>query len=506
MAEPLRVRVTDVDFFMRNVRTRMPFRYGSACVLFAPILHVRLHVESETGTRAFGVAADILPPKWFDKDPNKDFEQNVADLLASAETAANAYLRLSEEQYWTPFELWRQGYSRALAHGDDTGLNHLTAGHGSSLMERAVIDAAGNIEDLGLHELIVLNRLGIHPDQIHSELGDVQLEEVFGLPPVEQMHVRHTVGLADPIVKSDIPPAERLQDGLPQSLEENLHTYGLKYFKVKVSARNEEDLERIRDIAGLLNAEIESEYFVSLDGNEQFKSVGQFLGLMEPIWRDPSLHRFAESIRYIEQPFDRSIALDGKVCATLSHLTQHRPVIIDESDSDLNSFKDAVMLGYTGVSSKNCKGVYKSLLNRMLVEKFNRVGDAEAAPRVIVRRHSQRPPHYFMTGEDLMNTPTVALQQDLTTLSVLGITHAERNGHQYFRGLDHLTGKEREECLAQHAGLYVPFEDSARLDIREGSLDLRSLRVPGLGVGVGVGFDSMTPLKEWKFESLSVTQ
>ena len=52
-------------------------------------------------------------------------------------------------------------------------------------------------------------------------------------------------------------------------------------------------------------------------------------------------------------------------------LAAHRPVIIDESDGELSSFPTALTLGYAGVSSKNCKGFYKSILNAARVARLN---------------------------------------------------------------------------------------------------------------------------------------
>ena len=54
-------------------------------------------------------------------------------------------------------------------------------------------------------------------------------------------------------------------------------------------------------------------------------------------------------------------------------------MIIDESDGDLDAFKSAVKLGYRGVSTKNCKGIFKSFLNRSLVERWNRRSKPGAA-------------------------------------------------------------------------------------------------------------------------------
>ena len=68
------MRIDSADFYMRNVHTRMPFKYGVAVLTSVPILHTIVNVTVE-GKRVQGIAADILPPKWFDKDPEKNSGQ-----------------------------------------------------------------------------------------------------------------------------------------------------------------------------------------------------------------------------------------------------------------------------------------------------------------------------------------------------------------------------------------------------------------------------------------------
>src|SRR3990172_6998796 len=98
-------------------------------------------------------------------------------------------------------------------------------------------------------------------------------------------------------------------------------------------------------------------------------------------------------------------------------------------------------LGYRGVSSKTCKGIYRSLVNRARCAAWN----AEAG--------SER---YFMSGEDLTIQSGLALQQDLALASLLGLTHVERNGHHYVNGMAALpAGGEAEggAFLAAHPDL-----------------------------------------------------
>ena len=93
--------------------------------------------------------------------------------------------------------------------------------------------------------------------------------------------MRHTVGLGDPITPGDITPADRVDDGLPQDLEASIRAYGLRYFKVKLTGAPERDLPRLRALARVLGRETGGEFFVTLDGNENFDSVSAFRDFQE---------------------------------------------------------------------------------------------------------------------------------------------------------------------------------------------------------------------------------
>ena len=199
------IRLEDVRFYMRNVHTRMPFKYGAAVLTAVPILHVVAQGALKNGTPVQGVAADILPPKWFDKDPAKSYEDNVADLLWAAQAARAAYLDAARSSA-SFFAIWQDGYEQTVSAGDAHGLNRLTAVHGSTLMERALIDAVGCGVGASYFELLKDNLLGLELGAIHPELQGVEPSQVIGDAPLTQLHVRHTVGLADPIVPAILRP------------------------------------------------------------------------------------------------------------------------------------------------------------------------------------------------------------------------------------------------------------------------------------------------------------
>ncbi len=493
MAEKLSVR--DVHFYMRNVRTRMPFRYGVATLTSVPILHIIVDAELADGTVAQGVAADILPPKWFDKSPAKSYADNVDDLVFVARAAAQVYAEASLIPA-SVFDIWRDGYAATLSAGDTRALNHLTSSHGSTLMERALIDALGRARKLTYHQLLTApqNPLGIDLAAVLPSLAGALPAEAVAATPQTTIAIRHTVGLSDPLRDHDIAAPDRLEDGLPQSLEAYLRTQELRWLKVKVNGDLSADMDRLRGIAALTD-EVAGPGVVaiSLDGNEQYGELASFDELLARI--EAELPAFYAAIRYIEQPLERAVALDTAQATGIAAVTARKPMVIDESDGDLDAFSRAVELGYRGVSTKNCKGLFKALANAALARRLSQARDGE----------------FFLTGEDLMNLPIVPVHQDLTHVAALGIDHAERNGHHYVRGLDHLSASERQRLLQEHPDMYCATKDtghasghsSGHLNVVRGSIDIRSLQRPGLGTGDNVDTGGMIPLDDWTFDSLA---
>jgi L-alanine-DL-glutamate epimerase-like enolase superfamily enzyme len=187
--------------------------------------------------------------------------------------------------------------------------------------------------------------------------------------------------------------------------------------------------------------------------------------------RHQRLRRLAASVAFIEQPIKRQHAL----AADVSALSREKPVIIDESDDTLDAFPRARALGYRGVSSKTCKGIYKSIINAARCRSWG--------------------PAYFMTGEDLTVQAGLALQQDLALVSLLGLTHVERNGHHYVNGMAGLPEEEQEAFLRAHPDLYERSHGAVRLRIRDGNLQLKSLDRPGYASGAMPDWNRMKDMK-----------
>ena len=469
------VTIKDIEFYVRDMPMRMPFKFGNVVADSLTALHVAMDLELGNGQRARGWSADMLSPRWFDKDPSKSMAEGIRDLVDGARAAAAAY-RESGRTGATPFAIWEAGYEASRAWGRARGTNDLLASNGAALMERALIDGLGVALEQSYFALLQDNVLGLALGRIHPELEGLELAAVLPATPVRSLSIRHTVGLVDPIRTAAIAPAERLNDGLPQSLEECIQRQGLRYFKIKIGGDPAADFDRLAEIASLLD-ESGAEYHITLDGNEQYGNAADLLVLLERV--EKALGAFYHRILYVEQPMDRALSLDPALKSDLGVLAAKRPLLIDESDESLDSFRRALDLGYSGVSSKSCKGLVKALANSAFAWQRTAAGHP-----------------CFVAAEDLTVVPVVSLHQDLVHVAALGIGHVERNGHHYVRGLDHLSAAERAWCFDRHGDLYRSEGQSGFLDIREGQIAVGSLQRPGLGVDGAVDIAAMQPLAE----------
>jgi hypothetical protein len=464
--------VREVRLYEREVRLRLPFRFGVVTLTQAPQAFVRARIELADGSSHWGAAAEMLVPKWFDKNLALSNEDNFGQLRLALALAADAYT--APERPRTAFGHFAAHYDEQIAAGATRGLNPLAASFGPAQLDRAVLDAVCRSAGRSFYEAMRSNLAGIDPALLPAPAGDLagfDLRRFLAqLTPAVSIAARHTVGLVDAIAGH---PRD-VGDGLPESLEDVVADYGHTFFKLKVGGAVDADLQRLVDIAAVLDR-IAEPYHVSLDGNEQYDDLAALLDLWQRMQASPRLARLVASILFIEQPINRKHALHTDVSA----LSQVKPVIIDESDADLAAFPSARALGYAGVSSKCCKGLYKSILNAARCWMWNAELDYE---------------HYFMSGEDLTTQAGLAVQQDLALVNLLGLTHVERNGHHYVNGMAGLPQPEQDAFLAAHPDLYEHSRGAVRLKIRDGRLAIGSLAGAGFASGADPDWTMLRPL------------
>jgi Enolase C-terminal domain-like len=468
-----RFSIESIELRERDVRLRMPFRFGVVTLTEAPQAFARVRIRLADGRSGEGMAAEMLAPKWFDKNPALSNEDNFGQLRASLDTARQLYLAGASDSAFGHFTRhYRVQVERCAA----AGLNPLVANYGPALIDRAVLDALCRALQQPFHAVVRGNLVGLAATELCPELAGFDFDAFLqDLQPAAGIDARHTVGLVDPIVRSD--QAQRVDDGLPETLEEVVAAYGHRWFKLKVGGDVEADVDRLTRIAAVLDR-CAPGYRASLDGNEQYDDVAGVLALWRRMGEEPRLATLCRSIAFIEQPIKRQAALAQHVGA----LAAHKPVIIDESDDGLDAFVRARAMGYSGVSSKTCKGLYKAMLNRARCRLWNREGVDGGADR------------YFMSAEDLTIQAGLALQQDLALVGLMGIKHVERNGHHYVNGMAGLPVAEQEAFLAAHPDLYERSHGAVRVRIRDGTLAIGSLGCTGFASGTLPDWSVMRPM------------
>ncbi|QHE86621.1 hypothetical protein [Hydrogenophaga sp. BPS33] len=433
---PVSLRIREVQLFERHVTLRLPFRFGAATVTQCPQAFVQVRAEVH-GKTVEGASAELMVPKWFDKSPNLTHEQNFEQLREALRNARTAFLATPDAL--GPYAHAQTAGDSAIAVSVARGLPRLVAQFGTALLDKAVADAALRAANLSWVDGVVAGALG---DPWSAQLRLARPERVV---------LRHTVGLADRL--TDEEPGHDPQDGLPATLEAAIRHYGLHHFKLKLSGQIEADIHRLTRIGEVLRRTA-GDYRVTLDGNETFTDATSLGRFWHTLRTTPALADMLQRTLLLEQPLARAVALRESIAS----LGIEVPVILDESDDHTSALDEGLALGYNGISSKACKGIYRSLRN---------------AHRIA------QDPRLLLSGEDLTCQAGLAVQQDTLLAASLGVTHIERNGHHYVDGFGTAPQEEAQAFAAAHAGFYDNSATRPHLAVRNGQLDLRSLHVAG---------------------------
>lgn len=229
----------------------------------------------------------------------------------------------------------------------------------ASPLEAAIHDAFGRAQ--GRNSFDCMTSEYLNEDLGHylgEEFAGVYPDRFISPKPKPTMPLYHLVGALDPLTDDDI--RQRLNDGLPETLEEWLTTDGLTHLKIKLAGNDLDwDVGRIVEVNRVAERVApERKWKFSLDFNEQCPNEDYVLDLIERIERlsRPALDR----VQYIEQPTPRDLTQRTEM--TVHRIARLRPIVIDESLTDLESLRLARQRGYTGIALKACKGQSECLL------------------------------------------------------------------------------------------------------------------------------------------------
>ena len=457
---PPRIAVRDIAFFERPVPFTKPFRFGAVVINASAQVFVRVEVEVEGRGTSVGASAELMASKWFDKRAHLSPQQTVGELRRSLAIARDLYL--SRSGFETAFATHATRIAVQVEACAKEDIPPLAAAFGPAEIDKAILDALLRSVGVNFFDGIKENIAGIDAS-LSPDLRDEDLTQFLrGRQRLERVAIRHTVGLDDKIEGA----------GGVADISENA---GARYFKLKLNGDPEHDAARLTRIGNEL-ATLPYDYSVTLDANEQYADPAGLSAVIDRLDRDSALRPIATKLLYIEQPMPRDITRQSPLGALA-----RRDFIIDEADDSYDAFAAARALRYRGISSKSCKGIYKSIVNAARAAKWSAGGE-----------------HYFVTGEDLTCQAGLGVQQDLALGALIGVSHAERNGHHYVDGFADTPAAEAQAFLAAHPDLYASGRNNIRLSIHDGDLLTGSLTAPGFAAGVHPHWPALPPLQQPK--------
>jgi L-alanine-DL-glutamate epimerase-like enolase superfamily enzyme len=371
-SHPKRLRILEVGHSFEEFAYRAPYMFGGRSVDRVTILNVTCRISLGDGRQAAGFGSMTLGNAWAFPAAPQDVGLNTMKTLAVEFRALTAAC----DERGHPLDLYRvlePAYLQAAsAHGQTIGqpVPKLCTLVVASAFDAALHDAYGKA--FNLSAFATCGSAFVTSDlarDLGAPFAGEYLDRYVRTEPIERLPVFHSVGASDPIEAVDV--KMRLDDGLPNTLEEWIERDGLIHFKIKLNGGNlAADLERVvridRLVRRIQTARRVNDWRYILDFNEGCPNVGYLLDFLHRL-RAATADGF-DRILYIEQPTARDLKTNrGNVMHEAAKL---RPIVADESLTDLETLMLAREMGYTGVALKACKGQTHALLNAAAAQKF----------------------------------------------------------------------------------------------------------------------------------------
>lgn len=448
--KPTDARIKAVAVSTEDYAYRTPIKFGGVAVDRATLLNVEMTVETISGQVGLGFGSMPLGNVWAWPTKALTYDQTLAAMTDVAERVGDLYevCELAGHPVQITEAIERAFFLAANAVAAERGLPepvpHLATLVAASPFDAALHDAYGKAHGRNCYRTY-------GPDFLGTDLGFYLGPEFAGetldryVTPTAKptMPLYHLVGALDPLTPADV--VKPVADGHPETLAAWIDRDGLTHLKVKL---NGDDLGWDVDRVVRVNAVAEEadpspdRWHYSLDFNERCRDVGYLVEFLHRL-KDRTPEGF-DRVQYVEQPTARDLKADR---ANVMHeAAKLRPVVIDESLTDLESLHLAREMGYTGVAFKACKGQTQSLLL------------AAAAQKLGMFRCVQ---DLTCVGASLIHSAGIAAH-------VPGVAAIESNGRQYLP--------------AANAGWEDRFPGV--FAVRDGTMRTGLLDGPGLG-GVG---------------------
>src|SRR5437773_419123 len=183
-----------------------------------------------------------------------------------------------------------------------------------------------------------------------------------------RMPLYHLVGAVDPITDADV--KKRVGDGLPETLPEWIRFNGLTNLKIKLNGDQVEwDIDRVLTVDRVTEETQKqrhvAKWVYSLDFNEKCPNVDYLIDFLRRV-KEKAPACF-DRIQYVEQPTARD--LKSHRDQDMHKASALKPVVIDESLTDIENLMLSREMGYTGAALKACKQQSQAMLMAAIGQK-----------------------------------------------------------------------------------------------------------------------------------------
>lgn len=367
------IRIEQVEFAFEDFKYRAPYKFGGTAVDRVTLLNVKVRVSTPDGKSAAGFGSMPMGNVWSFPSKAMPYETTLGAMRALAKRICKITgdFKGTAHPIEINFQLEPEYLKAAAEVSGELGLAEpipkLCTQVTASPFDAALHDAFGKALGLNCYRTYSAGLMGHDLSRyLNADFKGESLESYVSAEPRDWIWLFHSVGGLDAVTPGDL--KEPLGDGMPETLGEWIKRDGLQRIKIKLQGENLEwDIARtvsIDRVARETRPGVEWKY--CCDFNENCPDVEYLLEYLRKV-REQSPQAF-DSILYLEQPTRRDLRADrGKLMHEVAKL---RPVVIDESLTDLENLMLARETGYTGACLKACKGQSHAMLMAAAGQKY----------------------------------------------------------------------------------------------------------------------------------------
>ncbi|MFN7735142.1 MAG: enolase C-terminal domain-like protein [Pirellula sp.] len=413
MSKNTKLAVVEVESEKYPFNYRFPLKFGGRVVKDVTVFRTTITLEDKNRKKtSHGIGEMTMGTAWAWPSTTLSPEMALKTVVVLAERIAAAAQTLDPANH--PLHLGTQLKSIAKSLAAELAaamklteaIPDLAIALALSPTDIALHDAFGRLNDANTFDCFTQELVGCDLSTwLGEEFVGKHFSESISPKSAPTLALYHLVGSLDPLSNDDL--NRKVGDGLPETLEEWIKSQQLTHLKIKLTGKDlDADVGRVVEIDRIAVRTFPTKVFsYSLDFNEACENedyVIDFLERLDRLSRDS-----IAKLHYIEQPMLRDLKSRKEV--TMHRVSRLKPVVIDESLTDLEMLQFAKQQGYSGIAVKACKGITDSLLLSAAAKQYGM--------KIYVQ-------DLTCVGGSFMTSASLASR-------IQGVTAVEGNGRQY---------------------------------------------------------------------------